>query len=352
MLRYILLLTALCLLIACNTNQIETKNPLGQDNLSVAKTNKNHDNKTILSYVRAYLLIGNIKKAEQSFASIKQPELVSGASLAKAEIHAAKGESVSAQQAFLFALADEQFGEIMNKEQISANLLDYFCVEKKWPAIQGYGEALVASETNASESLIQSTNTSLTQIGMCFFDQQRWDEAKYWLEQLNISQQVDPQTYLALARISVGQQQYSAAQQLINKYEASKTKINAKMLWTAFEVYWSLQQPEVANQLGENLRSLFPDSEYTRKYFLLKKRGLKQATAINPTPFPTSRATSPTLTKLDDSLGIVHVIRKGETLYQLSKRYGVSILDLLIWNPTLVVDNIPLGASIRISAND
>jgi LysM repeat protein len=63
----------------------------------------------------------------------------------------------------------------------------------------------------------------------------------------------------------------------------------------------------------------------------------------NPTPLEKQTASSPDKTS--------HIIKKGETLYQLSKRYGVSILDLLVWNPALVVDDIPLGASIRISAN-
>ena len=361
MLQYILLLSGLLLLMSCSTNQSETRGSLGQDNTSHANEthiSKDHDNKTILSYVRAYLLIGNIKKAEQHFLTLSQPELISGASLVKAELSAAKQDSVGAQQAFLFAITNEQFNDVVNKGQVSANLLEYFCVEKKWPALQGYGGALIANETYKSGSLIRSKNIPLTQIGMCFFDEQRWDDAKYWLEQLDVSQKIDPQAYLALARISIGQQQYSAAQQSINKYEASKTKISAKMLWTAFEVYWSLQQPKIANQLGERLRSIFPNNEYTRKYILLTKRSLRQARVNNSTPSPTSNLAKPELTPTpkttesnrNDSVDSFHVIKKGETLYQLSKRYGVSILDLLVWNPALVVDEITLGTSVRVSA--
>jgi LysM repeat protein len=83
--------------------------------------------------------------------------------------------------------------------------------------------------------------------------------------------------------------------------------------------------------------------QYTRQYILLTKRAQRQARVYNPTP-KTAKS------KRNVSVGSFYFIKKGETLYQLSNRYGVSLSDLLLWNPALVVDEITLGALIRISA--
>ena len=354
--RYILLLSALLILVGCASTPSETKPPLGRHNL--AHANGAHDSKTTLSYVRAYLLIGNIKKAEEHFTTLQTPALIPGALMALAELHAAKGNSVDAQQTFLLALTDTRFDASLNTQQVSANLLDYFCTEKKWPALQGYGSALVARAPdnptqNTSPSGTHLKNNALTQIGLCFFNKQRLDEAHKWLLQLDDTQQLAPQAYLALARISVEQKLYSAAQQLINQYEATKTKIDAKMLWTAFEVYQALKQPEIAKQLGENLRALFPGNKYTRKYIMVVKRGdrMQREQQKTTAPLQTTHSTSVIKQTAISQTKTFHIIRKGETLYQISIRYDVSILDLLTLNPTLVVDDISLGTSIRLSAN-
>jgi LysM repeat protein len=42
-------------------------------------------------------------------------------------------------------------------------------------------------------------------------------------------------------------------------------------------------------------------------------------------------------------------MQKGETLYQLSKRYGVTIPELQAWNPSLVIDDISVGTKIRVT---
>jgi LysM repeat protein len=43
-----------------------------------------------------------------------------------------------------------------------------------------------------------------------------------------------------------------------------------------------------------------------------------------------------------------HIMKKGETLYQLSIRYGVTSPELMSWNPNLVIDDISIGTKIRI----
>jgi Tfp pilus assembly protein PilF len=208
--------------------------------------------------------------------------------LTLAELRAASGNAEGAQQAFLQAIANEQ----LDKQSVSVTLIDYFCTQKKWPALQGYAAALVANTPqdktlNASPTVNILKNSALTQIGLCFFNEQHFDEAQKWLQQLDVTQQLAHQAYLALARMAIEQKQYPTAQQLINQHEVTKNKIDAKMLWTAFEVYRALEQSEIANQLGE-------------------------------------------------------------TLYQLSKRYGVTTPELMSWNPNLVIDDISIGTKIRI----
>jgi Tfp pilus assembly protein PilF len=344
--KYLVIVSGILALLGCSTSPTNAKKDHSTVNVA--------DSTLItLSHVEAYLLIGNIKQAQKTFDTIDNPQAMPNTLLTLAELRAASGNAEGAQQAFLLAIANDQ----LDKQSVSVTLIDYFCDQKKWPALQGYASALAASvpddnTQNTSSSGIHVKTNALTKIGLCFFDEQHWDKAQKWLQQLDVTQPLAPKAHLALARIAIEQKQYSAAQEFINQYEATKTNIDAKMLWTAFEVYWVLQQPEKANQLGENLRSLFPGNEYTRKYILVVKRGERmqrhQAKTVAPIqttkPIPVTKQTTPAPAE------IFHTIKKGETLYQISQRYGVSILDLLVWNPTLVVDDISLGTSVRISA--
>jgi LysM repeat protein len=82
---------------------------------------------------------------------------------------------------------------------------------------------------------------------------------------------------------------------------------------------------------------------------------LVQPAQINPIAFePTARSESELESKSVKSTPkkTFHTIRSGETLYQLSKLYDLSIADLLLWNPDLVIEDIALGTRIRISPSN
>ena len=334
--RTILVLTGMFMLLACTSKQVETQA------VSVPRV-VSHANKITLSYVRAYLQIGNIKKAREQFQKVDQAELNPSAMLALAELRAAEGDIVGAQQAFLFSFSDNQAKTPFNHAQVSPELIDFFCREKKWPALEGYAGALIKDI-----AVIDASNSPYSTIGICSFHAQRWRKAKYWLEKLDFSKAVDPFTYLALARISIEQKKYSAAKGWMIKFEAAKTTIDAKILWSAFEVYRALQKTDIALRIAENLRSLFPNSPHTQKLDSLMSSTqatspARQRRAVTGT-VTTSVQKRPTL--------VFHSIKSGETLYQLSKQYELSMADLLLWNPNLVIENIALGTRIRISPSD
>jgi Tfp pilus assembly protein PilF len=345
--KNLFVISGIVVFLGCSTSPTDSKKDHSSINVADATL-------ITLSHVKAYLLIGNVKQAQKTFDTIDtigNPQAMPNTLLTLAELRAASGDAEGAQQAFLQALESGQ----LDKQSVSVTLIDYFCTEKKWPALQGYASALVASTTqdntqNASPSGIHVKNSALTQIGLCFFNAQRFDEAQKWLQQLDVTQQLAPQAYLALARMAVEQKQYPTAQQLINQYEVTKNKIDAKMLWTAFEVYRALEQPEIANQIGENLYSLFPNNEYTRNYILTVKRGERmmrrqqKVAALRQTTDSTFEKKQ-TTTSPEPSF---HIMQKGETLYQLSKRYGVTTPELMSWNPNLVIDDISIGTKIRI----
>jgi Tfp pilus assembly protein PilF len=339
--KHVLYVSALIVMLGCSSSQNDIK--------ASAVNNNVHSTQVTLSHIKAYLLLGNIKKAEQLFQTIEAPELNAQAMLTLAELNAAKGNSIDAQQVFLSALTDDQFEVPLNKANIPADLLDYFCAEKKWPALKGYGTAIINMTSDDNTTLADNTaikNNALTKIGLCSFHQQRWDETKYWLEQVDFNQPVNPLTYLALARSNIEQQLYAEAQSLITQYEQKKDTVEAQTLWNAIEVYIALKQPDMATQIGENMRALFHYNEYTRKYILLTKRGLIQAIENNPAPSPTLIPTYPNPVEIPKD--VFHLIKKGETLYQLSKRYGVTTPELMSWNPNLVIDDISIGTKIRI----
>jgi Tfp pilus assembly protein PilF len=337
LLRYLIIVGGIILLLGCSSNPT-----VPQKTYSAAN---NSDNSLIkLSHVRAYLLVGSIKQAQTAFDNIENKHSIPMAGFVEAELKAASRDALGAQQAFLQAIESGKLVE----HSLTANLLDYFCSEQKWPALQGYGEAIVAKHsleniTKVSSVNINSKNSALTQIGHCFSEQQRWDDVRYWLEKVDLTQPVLPLNYLLLARAKIEQQQYSAAKELIEQYVSRNTEVDAKSLWTTIEVYRALNQPEVANKFGDHLYSLFPNNQHTRKYLFLVKREQRQPSTNKPTIGLTTgnNQTEPTR----------HIIIKGETLYQLSKRYGVTIPELQAWNPSLVIDDISVGTEIKITRN-
>jgi LysM repeat protein len=46
----------------------------------------------------------------------------------------------------------------------------------------------------------------------------------------------------------------------------------------------------------------------------------------------------------------IHTIKKGETLYQLTRKYGVTLSQLLLWNPNVVANKLLLGTKIKLGS--
>ena len=322
--RHFLFLSSVLILLGCSSspNNLQNKNIRGESISQVT-----------LSHVKAYLLIGNITKADERFQTIQTPELVPGAMLALAQLRAAKGDSLGAQQAFVFALDNQT----LSGQPITSKLLDYFCQKKMWQALEGYGTNLLDSAT-----AIMAKNASLSMIGQCFFKTHEWIKAKYWLNQLDLMQAVGPLDFLALARLSIEDKQYKKAEQFMIRFEETKNNLNAHMLWTALKVYQGLQQPKRVEQIGQHLSALFPDSDYSLVYLEMRKANTQ---GLNRTV----KEEVPTRAKIDTK-GKTHIMKKGETLYQLTKRYNVLIGEVLKWNPNLVVNDISLGTKVWVSA--
>ncbi len=344
-LRFICLILLLC---ACSSGpDTQMQNTVNQP----AKVSQN----TTLSHIRAYLLIGNVDRAAQLFQSLDQSNLTSQGQILLAEIHAAQGDSVAAQQVFLSALANTQSGAGLASASIPSDLLDYFCTEKKWPALEGYGQAMLNTASDVNKSAIAGVkNKVLTNIGLCFFNQQQWQKSAEWLSHVELNEQVNPLAYLALARANIALQKPNEAQRYINQYKQSKNKIDADALWAEIQVYVALNQPDKAIEIGEVLRTLFGFNEATRKYILLTKRGIlaPPSTSKPVITQPSVPNTAPAVAQPNAAATIeynsIHTIQKGETLYRISKLYGLTTAELQAWNPELDVHDIPIGTQIRV----
>ncbi|GAC20094.1 LysM peptidoglycan-binding domain-containing protein [Paraglaciecola arctica] len=304
------------------------------NNSQATHQGKTNTPQVTLSYVNAYLMIGNVTKADEKFQTIQTPESVPGAMVALAQLRALKGDSLGAQQAFMLALDSPSLAAL----PVSSNLLDYFCQQKMWLALANYGDSLLKSSND-----VATNNMTFSLIGQCFFKANEWNKAKYWLTKLDLALPVDSLDYLALARLGIEDKQYTEAEQFILRFEESKNNINAHTLWTALEVYQKLQQPKQVKQIGQNLITLFPSSDYSLVYQEMLKANSHEFNRIVKKEVPLQ-------VKLDIK-GTTHIMKKGETLYQLTKRYDVLMADLLRWNPYLVANNIPLGAQIRLFAD-
>jgi outer membrane PBP1 activator LpoA protein len=137
-------------LLGCSSSPTDSKKDHSSTNVADATL-------ITLSHVKAYLLIGNVKQAQKTFDSIDSidnAQAMPNTLLTLAELRAASSNAEGAQQAFLQALDNGQ----LDKQSISVTLVDYFCTQKKWPALQGYASALVAS---VPDDNIQNTNPTV-----------------------------------------------------------------------------------------------------------------------------------------------------------------------------------------------
>jgi Tfp pilus assembly protein PilF len=328
---------ALLSLLSCGSHSAQSNTP-SENNISVVPFD------TTLSYVRAYLLNNNLAKAQAQYEKLQQPQDSAQALLMLAEISALQGDELAAQQAFIKALDMLE----IDKQPLPSNVLAFFCKQKKWGALDAYAKKISSNKHNPA-----AVKAGLTQVGLCFYHNKRWEQAEKWLQQLDVTQQLAPQVYLALAHIAVQRKQYLGAQALINQYEVAKTHINAKNLWNAIEIYVALKEPDIAAQLGQNLRSLFPHNEYTREYIMLVKRSERvdrEQLKINALLKLNNAQTKNKPANLAPET-VIHTIKKGETLYQLARNYQVSLVQLLAWNPNLVIEEIAIGTQITVAAN-
>lgn len=51
---------------------------------------------------------------------------------------------------------------------------------------------------------------------------------------------------------------------------------------------------------------------------------------------------------MEQCYGFLHVVEEGDTLYQLSRRYGIPLSLILLWNPYVNVYNLQPGDEICI----
>ena len=295
---------------------------------------QNQSDETLLSYVKSYMLIGNFTKAKEHFLKINNLTSMPEAMLLSAELKASQNDIIGAQQDFLLAVNHSKASNL----NVSPTLLDYFCTHKKWTALDGLVKALQQLSDLSTEQ-----NQQITNIGLCYFRQNKWDEANTLLSYSDARSDTHPLVFLALARISVERKLFAEARRLLAMFETSKVAVTPESLWTSYEVHHALGQHKLAEQTGEMLIALFPGTDQAKLYNTVAKFN-----QIDSAPRP-SHSKNPVF-EVNTEVKF-HSIKRGETLYQLSKRYNVAIGLLLKWNAQLNVDDIPIGTKIQVSDN-
>ena len=326
MFRIVFLFAIFSILPACSSNTLSSENS--------APLEKRQSDKILLSYVRSYLLLGNLIKAEEHFSQLRHTAFTSEALLLSAEINALQNDPIAAQRDFLLAIDDTPQAAI----DVSPTLVDYFCTENKWTAL----DALAAS-LQTSPAMSPLTIQQINKIGVCYFRHKKWDQAHSLLYVSDNQLEVESFVYLVLARIKVEYKDFSSAQALIAKYEINKTTATPESLWLSYEVYHALQQNKLAEQTGEMLIILFPDTDQAKLYNTVVK--------FNQIDSNTRAAALTNPVEQTNVEVKYHSIKRGETLYQLSKRYNVAISLLLKWNEQLNINDIPIGTQIQVSEN-
>jgi membrane-bound lytic murein transglycosylase D len=130
-------------------------------------------------------------------------------------------------------------------------------------------------------------------------------------------------------------------------------KANTTIAVTAQATSYKVQKGDTLGQIASRYRVSVED--------LMRWNGLPSAKALRAGQYlqvsgPVQIAARPSKAQLkvngdEAQKAAYHMVRKGDTLYNIASRYGVSVDDLMRWNHLKKATSLQAGQTIRVSGN-
>ncbi len=303
---------------------------------------------TSLSIALAYLQLGNVKKAEPNLKRALEEQPNSGAVyLGYALYYQQLGEYEKAEASFVQA---KRYSPSNGAPQDFAT---YLCRKGEYEsAVSHYTSTVSVAGDGIKKSLLIS-------LGECYYIQEKWAEAASAFEEsLSVPIPDNDKALLRLADIALRDNNAKKALTYLEQFNQSKTQVTADSLSLEAKIYQRLGLESKLSHTVDMLQTLFPNHESTALYQTAQKTDIeevpeKQEVIIakqKPVEDVPSEPESLNDNQPTEQQPKFHIIKKGETLYRITRMYAVTLEQLAEWNPTLKADDISIGTKILISA--
>lgn len=338
--RFSLLIFVVLLLSACaSQTPVQSNKPVGINAVEAAKTR--------VSLGLTYLKNGNYVQAKTNLDKALEFAPRYG------NVHF--GLAHYYQQVSEYDLARQYYEQAMQLDRKNPNL------------INSYGAFLceIGEYRDAQEYLLKAANfraysktaETYENLAICSHRQGNVDDALSYIRTALKHQPGRARSWYMFVELLIGNKQWQEAKVAYRQYE-KVVPVTADTLNLAIEIEQGLGNKKVAQGYDDMLQTLYPDlAGRPRKVILspLASRAFDSdandlavsGASANSRDSVTSRITpnSKDVTQEFEET-LYHVLQKGETLYQISRRYNVRVQSLVNWNNIQDVSNLSIGQKI------
>jgi type IV pilus biogenesis/stability protein PilW len=345
--KNILALVFVCVMSGCSTKQDS-----GGSNLQIVRNATSS-----LSIALAYLQLGNTEKAEPNLQKALNESPQSGAVyLGYALYYQQIGDYEKAEAAFF------QARQYSPRSLIPQDFVTYLCRKGEYESATSHYSSVVSV---AGERVNKSLLIGLAE---CYYQQEYWAEAEEaYLVSLEQPSGTNDRALLRLAELSLNRNEPKTALEYLTRFNMAKTQVTAESLALELKTYEALELQDKVQEVGDMLSTLFPNHEYAqtltsateskpkeikKQPVSVKERSRTLAKLETKETKPVEAGTTKAkveVTVVDEAVKY-HVIKKGETLYRVTRIYDVSLEQLRAWNPELKVNDISIGTKIYLQA--
>jgi len=253
------------------------------------------------------------------------------------------------QQVSEQGLAKEYYQRALDLDEDNPDLINsygaFLCEVGDYKAADAY---LMKAVKTRSYSRSAETYENLA---ICSHSQGKLKESQQYLRTALKHQPGRGKSWYMLIELLLSQQLWQEASQAYRKYE-KVVPVNSDTLKLAIEIENGLGKHKVAKGYIDMLGSLYPDDAETPRRVVLTTSNTLPASDSN-TEDTVVLADTPkveeTASDLSQSAVTFHILQKGETLYQISRRYDVRVQSLIDWNNISDVSSLAIGQKILVS---
>lgn len=215
--------------------------------------------------------------------------------------------------------------------------------------INSYGAFLceVGEYREAKENLLKAVNIksynrsaeSYENLAICSHRQGKTAEAMTYLRSALQHQPGRARSWYMLVELLIAKQQWQEAKIAYRQYE-KVVPVTADTLNLAIEIENGLGNANIAQGYTDMLQTLYPDRVEQPRTVILTPALVSTGEVVQETTKPATAARSDIL---------YHVLKKGETLYQVSRIYDVRVQSLVEWNSISDVSGLSIGQRLIVS---